>query len=189
MVEFEADDALAAAAVKAAADPRVERVMICTPDKDLAQCVRGARVVQLNRRTNVIMDEAGVTAKFGVCPDRFPITSRWSAMRPTATRAWLAGGRSRPLQCSARFGHLESIPGRWRTWGVNAANPSRLSATLARDRDLAFLFRDLATLRTDIPLFESVDQLRWNGPTPAFPPIAARMDRAHTGTPGERRRG
>ena len=111
MVEYEADDALAAAAVKAAADSRVERVLICTPDKDLAQCVSGSRVVQLNRRTNVVLDEAGVTANSASCPGRFPITSRSSAMPPTATRVCRLGGEV--LRCGLfRYGHLESIPRR-----------------------------------------------------------------------------
>ena len=83
----------------------------------------------------------------------------------------------------ARYGHLEAIPADWRTWGVNAASPAALSATLARDRERAFLFRDLATLRTEIPVFENVDELRWGGPTPAFPPLAAQMDRARAGAP------
>lgn len=180
MVEFEADDALAAAATLAEADPRVQRVIICTPDKDLAQCVRGERVVQLNRRTNVIRGEAGVVAKFGVRPesiadylalvgdaaDGFPGLPGWGAKSAAAVLA--------------RYGHLESIPADWRTWGVNAANPAALALTLARERDRAFLFRDLATLRTDIPLFDSVDRLKWTGPTPAFQALAQRFDAAIT---------
>ena len=188
MVEFEADDALAAAAVKAAADPRVERVLICTPDKDLAQCVSGTRIVQLNRRTNVVLDEAGVVAKFGVPPGSIP---DYLALVGDAADGYpgLAGwGAKSSAAVLFRYGHLESIPDDWRTWGVNAANPGSLSATLARDRERAFLFRDLATLRTAIPVFEDVDQLRWSGPTSAFPPLAARMDRARPGTPRERQR-
>ena len=188
MVEYEADDALAAAAVQGAADSRVERVLICTPDKDLAQCVSGSRVVQLNRRTNVILDEAGVMGKFGVAPRSIP---DYLALVGDAADGYpgLAGwGAKSSAAVLCRYGHLESIPDDWRTWGVNAANPGSLAATLARDRERAFLFRDLATLRTAIPVFEDVDQLRWTGPTPAFAPLAARMDRAHTGTAGERRR-
>ena len=188
MVEYEADDALAAAAVQGAADSRVERVLICTPDKDLAQCVSGTRVVQLNRRTNVIFDEAGVMGKFGVAPRSIP---DYLALVGDAADGYpgLAGwGAKSSAAVLSRYGHLESIPDDWRTWGVNAANPGSLAATLARDRERAFLFRDLATLRTAIPVFEDVDQLRWAGPTPAFAPLAARMDRAHTGPPGERRR-
>jgi 5'-3' exonuclease len=176
MVEFEADDALAAAAAKAALDPRVERVVICTPDKDLAQCVRGTRVVQMNRRTRVVFDEAGVIAKFGVPPASIP---DYLALVGDAAdgypglRGWGAKSTAAVL---AKFGHLESIPEDWRTWGVNATNPGSLATTLARERDHAYLFRDLATLRTEIPVFDSVDELLWNGPTPGFEPLAARLD-------------
>jgi 5'-3' exonuclease len=176
MVEFEADDALAAAAAAAANDPRVERVIICTPDKDLAQCVRGTRVVQLDRRKNITRDELGVVAKFGVEPasipdylalvgdsaDGFPGLSGWGAKSAAAVLA--------------RFNHLESIPSDWREWGVNVAGPKALSATLAANRDQAMLFRVLATLRTDVPVFDAVDELEWKGPTPDFAPLAARLD-------------
>jgi 5'-3' exonuclease len=180
MVEFEADDALAAAAALADADPRVQRVIICTPDKDLAQCVRGERVVQLNRRTNVIRGEAGVVAKFGVRPDSI---ADYLALVGDAADGYpgLPGwGAKSAAAVLARYGHLESIPADWRTWGVNAANPATLALTLARERDRAFLFRDLATLRTDIPLFDSVDRLKWTGPTPAFQALAKRFDAATT---------
>ena len=176
MVEFEADDALAAAAAKAALDPRVERVVICTPDKDLAQCVRGTRVVQLNRRSRTVFDEAGVVAKFGVPPASIP---DYLALVGDAAdgypglRGWGAKSTAAVL---ARFGHLESIPDDWRTWGVNAASPGALALTLARERERAYLFRDLATLRTHLPLFDSVDELYWNGPTPGFAALAARLD-------------
>jgi 5'-3' exonuclease len=176
MIEYEADDALAAAAAKAAQDPRVERVIICTPDKDLAQCVRGTRVVQMNRRTRAIFDEAGVLAKFGVPPASIP---DYLALVGDAADGYpgLKGwGAKSTAAVLAKFGHLESIPDDWRTWGVNAASPAALAATLAKERDRAFLFRDLATLRTELPLFESVDELFWNGPTPAFEPLAARLD-------------
>ena len=180
MVEFEADDALAAAAALADADPRVARVIICTPDKDLAQCVRGERVVQLNRRTNVIRGEAGVVAKFGVRPESI---ADYLALVGDAADGYpgLPGwGAKSAAAVLARFGHLESIPADWRTWGVNAASPATLALTLARERDRAFLFRDLATLRTDIPLFDSVDRLKWTGPTPAFQALAQRFDAATT---------
>lgn len=176
MVEFEADDALAAAAAKAALDPRVERVVICTPDKDLAQCVRGTRVVQMNRRTRVVFDEAGIIAKFGVPPTSIP---DYLALVGDAAdgypglRGWGAKSTAAVL---AKYRHIEAIPEDWRTWGVNASSPGSLALTLARDRELAFLFRDLATLRTELPLFDSVDELLWDGPTPAFEPLAARLD-------------
>ena len=182
MVEFEADDALAAAAAAAARDARVDRVLICTPDKDLAQCVRGTRIVQMDRRRRTIRDEAGIVEKFGVPPASIP---DYLALVGDAADGYpgLAGwGAKSTAAVLSRYGHIESIPPDWRTWQVNAANAFALAQTLARERDRAFLFRDLATLRTDIPLFESVDNLSWNGPTPAFAPLAARLDAAVRGT-------
>jgi 5'-3' exonuclease len=178
MVEFEADDALASAAESAAKDARVERVIICTPDKDLAQCVRGTRVVQLNRRTGVILDEAGVVAKFGVPPSSIP---DYLALVGDAAdgypglRGWGAKSTAAVL---ARFGHLESIPDDWHAWRANATNPAALARTLIEERDRALLFRTLATLRSDLPLFDNVDALKWTGPTKDFPALAARMDAA-----------
>jgi 5'-3' exonuclease len=188
MVEFEADDALAAAAVVADQDERVDRVIICTPDKDLAQCVHGERVVQLNRRTRVTMDEAGVIRKFGVPPASIP---DYLALVGDSADGYpgLAGwGAKSTAAVLAKFGHIESIPADWRDWHVNATGASALAHTLATEREHALLFRTLATLRTDIPLFDDVEQLRWNGPTPAFAPIAARFDAAVT-EPKPRRRG
>jgi 5'-3' exonuclease len=182
MIEFEADDALAAGAAAAAADERVERVVICTPDKDLAQCVRGTRVVQLNRRTRVIRDEAGVVAKFGVGPASIP---DYLALVGDAADGYpgLAGwGAKSTAAVLARYGHLESIPADYREWGVNAANAGALARTLAESRDRAYLFRTLATLRTDIPLFKDVEELRWTGPTPAFVALAESFDKAVTRT-------
>jgi len=180
MVEFEADDALAAGAVAASLDTRVERVVICTPDKDLAQSVRGTRVVQLNRRTRVTRDEAGVIQKFGVPPASIP---DYLALVGDAADGYpgLPGwGVKSSAAVLARFAHLESIPEDSREWHVNAANASALARTLANQRDRALLFRTLATLRTDIPLFDDVEQLRWTGPTADFPAIAARFDAAVT---------
>jgi 5'-3' exonuclease len=180
MVELEADDALAAAAATASADARVERVIICTPDKDLAQCVRGTRVVQMNRRTRVILDEAGVVAKFGVPPASIP---DYLALVGDAADGYpgLPGwGAKSAAAVLARFGHLEDIPTDWRQWHVNARGAETLAHTLARERDRALLFRTLATLRTDASLFASVDDLEWKGPTEAFAPLAARFDAAVT---------
>jgi 5'-3' exonuclease len=181
MVEFEADDALAAAAVAAARDARVDRVVICTPDKDLAQCVRGSRIVQLNRRTRVTLDEAAVIQKFGVPPESIP--DYLALVGDTADGyPGLAGwGAKSTAAVLAKFGHIESIPADWREWQVNAASAGALAHTLANEREQALLFRTLATLRTDIPLFDDVDQLRWNGPTPDFDSFAARFDAAVTG--------
>jgi 5'-3' exonuclease len=176
MVAFEADDALAAAAVRADADRRVERVLICTPDKDLAQCVRGTRVVQLDRRTRLIRDEAGVVAKFGVPPTSIP---DYLALVGDAADGYpgLPGwGAKSAAAVLARFGHIEAIPDDWRTWHVKAGNPAALARTLAKDRDRALLFRTLATLRTDIDVFSDVEQLRWRGPTQEFAALAARLE-------------
>ena len=176
MVEFEADDALASAAELAARDVRTDRVFICTPDKDLAQCVRGTRVVQMDRRTRVVRDEAGVVAKFGVPPASIP---DYLALVGDAADGYpgLPGwGAKSAAAVLAKFGHLESIPDDWQMWSVNASSPARLAKTLAAERNRVMLFRTLATLRTDIPLFESVDDLRWQGPTPAFAPLAAQLD-------------
>jgi 5'-3' exonuclease len=178
MVEFEADDALAAGALAAGRDARVGRVTICTPDKDLAQCVRGTRVVQLNRRTRVTCDEAGVIQKFGVPPASIP---DYLALVGDAADGYpgLPGwGAKSTAAVLARFGHLESIPPDWREWRANVASPRALAETLQRERDRALLFRTLATLRTDIALFDDVEQLRWNGPTPAFAALGARFDAA-----------
>jgi 5'-3' exonuclease len=178
MVELEADDALASAAAAAARDPRVTQVIICTPDKDLAQSVRGTRVVQLNRRTNVVRDEAGVVEKFGVSPASIPDYLALVGDSADGYPGLPGWGAKSAAAVLARFVHLESIPSDVRLWHVNAASPATLAATLERNRDLAFLFRDLATLRADHPLFESVDELRWTGPTPAFKDLAARFDSA-----------
>jgi 5'-3' exonuclease len=189
MVEYEADDALAAAAVRAAADPRVEQVIVCTPDKDLAQSVSGTRIVQLNRRTNVVRDEEGVVAKFGVRPASIP---DYLALVGDAADGYpgLPGwGAKSSAAVLARYLHFEAIPEDSRNWGVNAANAATLAATFARERDRAMLFRDLATLRTDIPVFGDVEELRWGGPTAAFAPLAATMDRARpSDTPTAKRR-
>jgi 5'-3' exonuclease len=182
MVEFEADDALAAGAVAAARDPRVDHVIICTPDKDLAQCVRGTRIVQLNRRTRVTRDEAGVFQKFGVPPASIP---DYLALVGDAADGYpgLPGwGAKSTAAVLAKFGRIESIPSDPRDWHVDAANASSLAATLARETERALLFRTLATLRTDIPLFDDVDQLRWSGPTSRFEKLAARLDIATAST-------
>jgi 5'-3' exonuclease len=168
MVEFEADDALAAAATMAAADPRVEQVIICTPDKDLAQCVRGARVVQLDRRRREVRDEAGVVRRFGVPPASIP---DWLALVGDSADGypglpgWGAASASAVL---ARYGHLERIPGSAAEWDVAVRGAARLAATLAEQRERARLFRTLATLRPDAPIGADVDALRWVGPGPGF---------------------
>jgi 5'-3' exonuclease len=132
----------------------------------------------MNRRTRSIRDEAGVVAKFGVPPVSMP---DYLALVGDAADGYpgLPGwGAKSSAAVLARYGHLESIPADWRTWHVNAGSPRALADTLARERDRAFLFRALATLRTDISLFDSVDDLRWSGPTPAFAQLSARLDAA-----------
>lgn len=188
MVEFEADDALAAAAVAVARDARVERVIICTPDKDLAQCVCGTRIVQLNRRTRIVRDGAAVIQQFGVSPASIP---DYLALVGDASDGYpgLPGwGPKSSATVLAKFAHLESIPRDWYEWRVNVVNPSALANTLSRERDRALLFRTLATLRTDIELFDDVDQLRWNGPTETFAIFAARFDAAITDSKRSSRR-
>jgi 5'-3' exonuclease len=166
MAEFEADDALAAAAARAAADARVERVIVCSPDKDLAQCVRGERVVQLDRRTDQVRDEAGVRRKFGVPPASIP---DWLGLVGDSADGYpgLPGwGERSAAAVLAHYQHLESIPRLAADWDVPVRGAQRLATTLAEQRDRALLFRDLATLRTDAPVSADVDALRWTGPHP-----------------------
>ena len=178
MIEFEADDALAAAAHLAVQDERVDRVIICTPDKDLAQCVRGTRVVQMNRRSRSIMDEAGVVAKFGVAPESIPDYLALVGDSADGYPGLPGWGAKSTAAVLAKYGHLESIPAEWQTWKVNAAGAGRLAATLERERENAYLFRTLATLRTDVRLFDSVDELRWAGPLADFAELGARINAA-----------
>jgi 5'-3' exonuclease len=175
MVDFEADDALAAAAAVAAADARVERVVICTPDKDLAQCVRGERVVQLDRRRGEQRDEAGVVKKFGVLPASIP---DWLALVGDSADGFpgLPGwGAASAATVLARYGHLEQIPARATDWDVAVRGAARLAATLAEQGERARLFRTLATLRADAPIGADVDALRWLGPRPGFAAWAGRL--------------
>jgi 5'-3' exonuclease len=176
MVEFEADDALAAGAVAAAADGNVERVIICTPDKDLAQCVRGTRIVQLNRRTREIRDEAGVVKKFGVLPESIPDYLALVGDSADGYPGLPGWGAKSTAAVIGRYRHLEDIPVDWREWDVNIASRGALAVTLSTMRDNAVLFRTLARLRTDIPLFDDIEALRWRGPTERYEAIAARLD-------------
>lgn len=180
MIEFEADDALAAATAVAAEDRRVEQVVICTPDKDLAQCVNGIHVVQLIRRTGVVIDQAGVVAKFGVPPASIPDYLALVGDSADGYPGLPGWGAKSSATVLAKFGHIEAIPPSPRDWGVNVANSATLADVLVRRRSDALLFRTLATLRTDIPLFKDVDELRWTGPTPAFDAIGSLLDKAVT---------
>lgn len=186
MVEQEADDALAAAAERAGTDPRVTRVLICTPDKDLAQSVVGNRIVQFDRRKREIRNEEAIVKKFGVRPASIP---DYLALVGDAADGYpgLPGWGARSAAgVLSRFGRLEEIPSDWRAWHAEVRNAAALSRTLEAQRPLVSLFRDLATLRTDAPVFASVDELEWRGPLPEFAPLIARLDAAVTGP--ERRR-
>lgn len=175
MVEFEADDALASAAAVASRDEGVRQVIICTPDKDLGQCVTGTRVVQLDRRRGILRDEAGVVAKFGVKPESIP---DYLAVRGDSADGFpgVAGwGEKAASQTLSRYGHLEGIPKDWRAWDPAIGNARRLADSLRGSWDDALLFRTLATLRTDVPVFGSVDELRWKGPRPGFEALCQAM--------------
>ena len=175
MIEFEADDALASAAAKAAKDKRVRRVIICTPDKDLSQCVVGSRVVQLDRRRESLRDEAGVIAKFGIKPcsipdylavvgdsaDGFPGIAGWGAKAAAAV--------------FSQYPHLEDIPKDWQHWDPSLRRARPLAEALFAGWDDALLFRTLATLRVDVPVFRSIDELRWRGPAKDFKRTCERM--------------
>jgi 5'-3' exonuclease len=159
MVELEADDALASAAFLAAKDKRVEKVSIWTPDKDLSQCVVGDRVVQVDRKSGAIRDEAGVKAKFGVSPEFIP---DYLALVGDSADGYpgLAGyGPKTAASLILKYGHIEEFP----------------AGALGENRERALLFKDLATLRTDAPLFKNVDAIRWKGPTESFPRVAEKI--------------
>jgi 5'-3' exonuclease len=176
MIDVEADDALASAAAVAEDDRQVDQVVICTPDKDLGQCVREKRVVQLDRRKNLLIDEAGVVAKFGVPPssipdylalvgdsaDGFPGLSGWGAKSAGAVLA--------------RWGHLEDIPADPADWEVTVRGAPKLATTLQEGFANALLFKELATLRIDRALLADVSELHWSGPTADFVDVCARLD-------------
>jgi 5'-3' exonuclease len=175
MVEFEADDALASAASKAAKDDRVKQVLICTPDKDLSQCVVGTRVVQLDRRRDITRDEAGVVAKFGVKPESIPdylAVVGDSADGFPGVKGW--GEKAAALTLS-QYPHLEEIPKDWQEWHPSIRRARPLSESLFSAWDDALLFRTLATLRLDVPVFDTVEDLRWKGPRPGFEQHAERL--------------
>ena len=168
MVELEADDALGAAAKTAASDPRVEKVYICTPDKDLAQCVAGTRVVQMDRRNRTVTDEAGVVLKFGVGPRSIPDLLALVGDTADGYPGIPGWGRKSAAAVLARYVHLDAIPPLARDWDAPVRGADRLARALDAERPLALLFRDLATLRTDAPVLGSVEELRWQGPTERF---------------------
>ena len=176
MVELEADDALASAAAVADDDPRVEQVVICTPDKDLGQCVRGGRVVQLDRRNQVVYDEARVTAKFGVAPPSIPDYLALVGDSADGYPGLPGWGAKSTATVLAHYRHIEQIPDIPGQWAVAVRGRPALAATLAELRHHAMLFKDLATLRVDRSLLADVDELRWSGPTPLFAEVCERID-------------
>jgi 5'-3' exonuclease len=167
MLEFEADDALATGAARWADAPGVEQVVICSPDKDLAQCVRGSRVVCLDRLRRKLLDEGGVVAKFGVPPASIP---DWLALvgdTPDGIPGIPRWGAKSAAAVLARYGHLEAIPDDASGWSVSVRGADALAASLRERRGEAALFRTLATLRSDVPLAEELEDLRWQGPDAA----------------------
>ena len=178
MVEFEADDALASAAAKAATNKQVTQVLICTPDKDLAQSVVGTRVVQVDRRRDTVRDEAGVVERFGVSPGSIPdylAVVGDSADGFPGVAGW--GAKAAALTLS-QYPHLEDIPKNWQQWHSSIRRARALSESLFSAWDEALLFRKLATLRLDVPVFETIEELRWQGPKASFDEHCGRMNSA-----------
>ena len=176
MVYFEADDALASAAFNAAQDERVSQVIICTPDKDLAQSVVGTRVVQCDRRREIVRDEAAIIEKFGVRPQSIP---DYLAVVGDSADGYpgLAGwGTKAAAFTFSKYFHLEDIPKDWREWHLSIRKARTLSESLFNSWNDALLFRTLATLRLDVPVFDSVDELRWKGPTREFESWCSRLN-------------
>jgi 5'-3' exonuclease len=168
MIYYEADDALASAAVKAAQDDRVGQVLICTPDKDLSQCVVGTRVVQLDRRRDILRDEAGVVAKFGVRPQSIPDYLAMVGDSADGFPGLPGWGVKAAALVLSQYSHLEDIPKDWREWSPSIRKARLLSESLFHAWNDALLFRTLATLRLDVPVFDTVEGLRWKGPHPNF---------------------
>ena len=175
MVEYEADDALGAAAQVAAADDRVQEVVICTPDKDLGQCV-GGKVVQLDRRHGRRLDAEGVRAKFGVDPESIPDYLALVGDSADGFPGLPGWGAKSTAAVLARYGHIEGIPRDSHDWDVDIRSASKLALTLHHQLADALLFRTIATIATDAPTVTSVDELRWTGPTPELAHLAAELD-------------
>jgi 5'-3' exonuclease len=178
MVELEADDALASAAAVAADDPAVDQVVICTPDKDLGQCVQDTRVVQLDRRKRVVVDEEGVVEKFGVRPASIPDYLALVGDSADGFPGLTGWGSKSAAAVLARWGRIEDVPADAADWDVSVRGAPKLAATLQADHALAVLFKDLATLRVDRAVLESVEELRWLGPTPQFAKVCDVIDAA-----------
>ena len=173
MIELEADDGLASAAVAACGDARVEQVFICTPDKDLSQCVKDRRVVQFDRRAGVLRDAEGVRVRFGVSPSSF-VDYLALVGDPSDGYPGLPGwGAKSASTLLFEYGQIEAIPADPGEWRVRVRGAAQLAQTLAERQDDVALFRDLATLRLTAPVFESVDELLWSGPTSSFFDVCA----------------
>jgi 5'-3' exonuclease len=175
MIEYEADDALASAAAKAAKADRVGRVLICTPDKDLSQCVVGTRVVQLDRRRDVMRDEAGVVAKFGVKPRSIPDYLALVGDSADGFPGLPGWGQKAAALALSQYSHLEEIPKDWQQWHPSIKRARLLSESLVNGWNDVLLFRTLATLRLDVPVFDTVDDLRWQGPRKNFEECCRQM--------------
>ena len=176
MVEYEADDALGAAAVVAAADPAVEQVLICTPDKDLGQCVQDGRIVQLDRRKGLVLDAAGVQEKFGVPPESIPDYLALVGDSADGFPGLPGWGAKSAAAVLARYLHLEAIPPAGADWDVNVRGGAKLAVTLRDQFELALLFRRIATVETDAPTVDSVSELEWRGPRPELVALCEEID-------------
>ncbi len=175
MVEFEADDALASAAFQASQNDQVEQVLICTPDKDLGQSVRGKKVVQLDRRRNILRDEAGVEEKFGVKPESIPDYLAVVGDSADGFPGIAGWGEKAAALVLSRYPHLEDIPKNWNDWHPLIRRARPLAQSLFTNWDDAMLFRTLATLRLDVPVFKTLADLRWRGPRPEFESVCKRL--------------
>jgi len=176
VVEYEADDALGAAALVAAADPEVEQVLICTPDKDLGQCVQGDRVVQLDRRKGIVFDADGVREKFGVAPTSIPDYLALVGDSADGFPGLPGWGAKSAAAVLARYERLEDIPPSGADWDVNVRGGGELAVTLREQFELALLFRRIATVETDAPTITSVAELEWRGPRPELVAMGEQLD-------------
>ena len=176
MVELEADDALASAAAVAADEQGVEQVLICTPDKDLGQCVQGSRIVQVDRRKRMVIDEEGVVAKFGVAPSSIPDYLALVGDKADGFPGLAGWGAKSAAAVLARWGHIEDVPADAGEWEVAVRGAPKLAATLQADFAHAVLFKDLATLRVDRSLLGEAEELRWRGPTAEFAKVCDVID-------------
>ena len=175
MTYFEADDALASAAAKSVSDPEVNQILICTPDKDLAQCVVGNKVVQVDRRREIVRDEAAIEAKFGVKPESIPDYLAVTGDSADGYPGILGWGAKAAATVFSRYVHLENIPKEPRDWDPSIKRAKGLAESLFQSWDDALLFRTLATLRLDAAVFESLDELKWDGPRPEFEKFCERL--------------